>query len=203
MFNKQNIDLSKTNLLKITIVALICIVIGGIWFVKNNEINEDIVEKGSKAEIKNEEITAKGDQSAIETKGNTDFELHETDELDLEKLKSYGLPIVLDFGADSCIPCKEMAPVLKELNAELQGKAIIKFVDVWKYQKLADGYPIRVIPTQVFFDKDGKPYTPSDPEKMQMLMYGSRETNEHIFTTHEGGMTKEQILDVLKEMGVE
>ena len=34
-------------------------------------------------------------------------------------------------------------------------------------------------------------------------MYSSKDTNEHVFTTHEGGMTKEQILAVFKEMGVE
>ncbi|OLN32939.1 Thioredoxin [Desulfosporosinus metallidurans] len=39
---------------------------------------------------------------------------------------------MIDFGADSCVPCKEMAPVLKKLNTEMQGKAIVKFVDVWK-----------------------------------------------------------------------
>jgi len=127
----------------------------------------------------------------------------EATDINLEQLKSYGLPIVIDFGADSCIPCKEMAPVLKELNSELQGKAIIKFVDVWKYPELAEGYPISVIPTQLFFNKDGKPYTPSDPESMRMAMYVKDDTNEHVFTTHEGGMTKEQILNALSEMGLE
>jgi thioredoxin 1 len=36
-----------------------------------------------------------------------------------------------------------------------------------------------------------------------MKMYSSKETEEHMITTHEGGLTKEQILDVLREMGVE
>ncbi|MDD2351172.1 MAG: thioredoxin family protein, partial [Synergistaceae bacterium] len=52
--------------------------------------------------------------------GNPDFAL-KTKTLDLEKLKSYGLPILIDFGADSCVPCKEMAPVLEKLNKEYQG----------------------------------------------------------------------------------
>lgn len=112
------------------------------------------------------------------------------------------MPLIIDFGADSCLPCKEMAPVLKELNESLQGKAIIKFVDVWKYQDLAEGFPLRVIPTQFFFDKDGKPFLPSDPENMQMTIYKTKDNDTHVFTVHEGGMTKSQLLAVLEELGV-
>ena len=81
----------------------------------------------------------------------------EATSIDLGALTSYGLPIIIDFGADTCIPCKEMAPVLKTLNAEMQGKAIIKFVDVWKNGNAADGFPIQVIPTQVLINSDGTP----------------------------------------------
>ncbi|BAE85931.1 hypothetical protein DSY4142 [Desulfitobacterium hafniense Y51] len=133
---------------------------------------------------------------------DSDFALHVTQELDLEKLKSYGVPIIIDFGADSCIPCKEMAPVLKELNEELQGRAIVKFVDVWKYKKLAKGYPVNLIPTQIFIDAEGKPYQPQAPEAIQMNLYTLRETEEHVFTTHEGSLSKEQLLNILEEMGL-
>ena len=179
MSDENAIKPKKGIALKIIIpVLLVCIIIG-IWAVKNN----------------------KKDITAIDS-DNPDFALHVTEKIDLEKLKSYGLPIIIDFGADSCIPCKEMAPVLKELNAELSGKAIIRFVDVWKYQDFAEGYPISVIPTQIFVDTSGKPYKPEGPESMQMKQYSSRDTNEHVFTAHEGGMTKEQILSALKEMGM-
>lgn len=180
MHSEEIKKIRKSMALKIIVPALILCIVAGIWVVKNNK--KDINSVGS---------------------DNPDFALHITEEIGLEKLKSYGLPIIIDFGADSCIPCKEMAPVLKELNEELQGKAIIKFVDVWKYQALANGYPINVIPTQIFFDAKGKPFTPKNPEAMQMTLYAIKDTNEHVFTAHEGGMTKEQLLSVLKEMGVE
>lgn len=171
---------SKNNIaIKIIIpVLLLCAVIG-IYAVKNSK--KDIGSAGSK---------------------NPEFALHVTEKIDLDKLRSYGLPIIIDFGADSCIPCKEMAPVLKELNEELQGKAIVKFVDVWKYQALAQGYPISIIPTQIFIDADGKPYNPKNPEAMGMRLYALRDTNEHVFTAHEGGMTEVQLLSALKEMGL-
>ena len=123
--------------------------------------------------------------------------------IDLEQLKSYGLPIVIDFGADSCIPCKEMAPVLKALNQEMQGKAIVKFVDVWKNQTAAADFPVQVIPTQFFFDKEGNPFVPKDADAMRMMLYSTKDTNKHVYTAHQGGMTEEQLKAVLKEMGVE
>lgn len=183
--SEENVKKGKTFTLKIVIPVLILCIVAGIWFVKNSQNESVNIESNDIEDV------------------NPDFALHVTEELDLEQLKSYGVPIIIDFGADSCIPCKEMAPVLKKLNEDLRGKAIVKFVDVWKYQSLTEGYPISVIPTQVFFDKDGKPYTPTDPQAANMNMYAMKDTNEHIFTTHEGGMTEEMILAALKEMGLD
>jgi len=123
--------------------------------------------------------------------------------IDLEQLKSYGLPIVIDFGADSCVPCKEMAPVLQKLNKEMQGKAIVKFVDVWKNKNAAADFPVDLIPTQFYFDKEGNPFVPKDANAMQMKLYSTKDTNKHVYTAHEGGMTEAQLRAVLKEMGVE
>jgi len=129
--------------------------------------------------------------------------LNLTGPFDLAEYRAAGVPVIIDFGADSCIPCKEMAPVLVALHDELKGKVIIRFVDVWKYRDLAEGIPVRVIPTQVFFDATGKPFTPSDNLAIPMTQYSNRDTNEHVFTTHEGGITKDQLLSVLYEMGME
>lgn len=187
MGNSSPESMNIKQALKILIPILIVMAIGSIWFIKNSE---------------QPKITANQAGASSNPAGKPDFALHVTDELNLDKLKSYGLPIIIDFGASSCIPCKEMAPVLVKLNKELQGKAIIKFVDVWKYQKLAEGYPLRLIPTQMFFDKNGKPFTPADPQASGMKMYSTRDKNEHVFTVHEGGMTEAMILAALKEMGL-
>ncbi|OHD21904.1 MAG: thiol reductase thioredoxin [Spirochaetes bacterium GWB1_59_5] len=122
--------------------------------------------------------------------------------LDFKTLLSSGLPVIIDFGADSCIPCKEMAPVLVDLNASLKGKAIIHFIDVWKYHDLAEGIPIQVIPTQIFFDAKGKPFTPLEKAPVPFNMYSAKDTGEHVFTTHEGGLDKAQLLAILKDMGM-
>jgi thioredoxin 1 len=81
-----------------------------------------------------------------------------------------------------------MAPVLKKLNEEWQGKVNVKFVDVWKYPNEADNFPLQVIHTQFFFDGQGKPFVPSNPEGMQMIMYSVKDTQEHVYTSHHGGI---------------
>ncbi len=110
--------------------------------------------------------------------------------------------MIIDFGADECVPCKEMAPVLEHLNADYMDKAIIKFVDVWKTPQAASGFPVQVIPTQIFVNADGTPYVPSEDLGIQFIMYSDDTTNEHIFTAHQGGLTEDQLELVLKDMGV-
>ena len=67
-----------------------------------------------------------------------------------------GLVTMLDLGAHKCIPCKMMAPIIAELQKEYKGRASIIFIDVWEHREQAQRYGIRGIPTQIFYDKEGK-----------------------------------------------
>lgn len=67
-----------------------------------------------------------------------------------------GMVTMVDLGADKCIPCKMMAPILERLEEAYRGRAAIVFLDVWKDQAPAKRFGIRAIPTQIFFDEDGK-----------------------------------------------
>ncbi len=132
---------------------------------------------------------------------DTPFALR-TAQIDLDSLKKLNVPIIIDFGADSCIPCKEMAPVLIKLNEEMQNKAVIKFVDVWKHPNGADGFPVQVIPTQIIINADGTPYVPKQVNDIQFMKYSSKEDKKHIFTAHQGGLTEQQMRNILQDMGV-
>jgi thioredoxin 1 len=90
-----------------------------------------------------------------------------------------GMVTMLDIGADRCIPCKMMAPIMKELEEEYKGKAAILFIDVWKHRDQGPKFGIRAIPTQIFYDKDGR----------EVLR-------------HEGFMDKKSIVAVLERLGV-
>ena len=65
-------------------------------------------------------------------------------------------PKLVDLGADRCVPCRMMTPVLAELSREYAGQLDVVFIDVWKTKGEAGHYGIRVIPTQIFFDAKGK-----------------------------------------------
>jgi thioredoxin 1 len=101
-------------------------------------------------------------------------------EEEFKKAIASGKPVLVDFGANSCIPCRQMRPVLKEIGTEYSAKAKILVIDVYKFQDLARQYGVQLIPTLVFFDSKGK------------------EAFRHL-----GILEKEKIVAKLKEIGME
>jgi len=177
---------NKKTLIRAVVLILIILVVIGIYIYKKAE--ESKINSSAQAEEYSEESIPL-----------------EISSVDLEEIKSYGVPFVIDFGSDSCIPCKEMAPVLETLHEEFQGKAIVHFVDVWKNQTAAAEFPVSVIPTQVFYNADGTPFVPSEEllQEMEFTLYSSKTDNEHFFTVHQGGVTEDQMRKIFAEMGVE
>jgi thioredoxin 1 len=74
---------------------------------------------------------------------------------DLEVLQSQQ-PVLVDFGADWCPPCKAISPLVDTLAEEYAGKAKIAKVDVDTNPAITAKYGVRNLPTLLFF-KDGKP----------------------------------------------
>ncbi|MBN1424363.1 thioredoxin family protein [Candidatus Fermentibacteria bacterium] len=93
--------------------------------------------------------------------------------------KPAALPRLVDLGADKCVPCKMMAPILGELKRDYADQFGVEVIDVWKDSAPGRAYGIRVIPTQIFFDASGKE-----------------------LWRHEGFMGKEDILKKWAELGV-
>ena len=113
-------------------------------------------------------------QLSPEAPEGTATESHSYNELPVK-----GMVTMIDLGARSCIPCKMMAPIMKKVEEKYKGKAAILFIDVWKNQAPAKRFGIGAIPTQIFFDKEG------------------REVYRHV-----GFMSEESIVKQLKRMGV-
>ena len=98
---------------------------------------------------------------------------------DFRKALTGGKPMVVDFGSNSCIPCRQLRPVLQKIRKDHTGKLEVLIIDVRNNQKLASDYQVQVIPTVVFFDPAGK----------------------EVFR-HQGFMSEEKVKEQLAKMGV-
>ena len=192
---------------KTTITVLLLVIIGvviiGIYFTKNPVSQEKNQPEVQLQQTKPDESQQADTEKADNEETAADFSLDVSEMIDYEALAAYGLPIIVDYGSDSCIPCKQMAPVLEKMNEEMQGKAFIKFVDVWKYPDAAGNVPVQVIPTQILVNADGPPFVPGEElaAQIEFIMYSSKDTGEHVFTVHQGGITEDQMRMILTEMG--
>jgi thioredoxin 1 len=113
-----------------------------------------------------------GEKSKTDVAGNMS-------QSDAGSQKATKLPLLVDLGKGTCIPCKKMKPILEELTIEYQGRAIVKVIDLRYEPQAAKQYKIRLIPTQIFYDAD---------------------SNE--VYRHEGFMDKQSIETKFAEMGV-
>ncbi len=87
---------------------------------------------------------------------STRAELPSATGTDVKKALASGRPLVIDLGARHCIPCKKMAPILESLSNEYRGRAGVLFIDVNEDQAAALKFRIQMIPTQIFFNAQGK-----------------------------------------------
>jgi thioredoxin 1 len=90
------------------------------------------------------------------------------------------LPRMVDLGAGKCIPCKMMKPILDDLRANYADRFTTEFIDVWENPDAGKPYGIEMIPTQIFYNAEGK----------------------ELFR-HQGFFGKEDILGKWKELGVD
>jgi thioredoxin 1 len=68
-----------------------------------------------------------------------------------ELINAPGMPVLVDFFADWCGPCKMMSPVLEQIAAELSGKLKVIKIDVDKNQAAAAQFKVQGVPTLILF----------------------------------------------------
>ena len=131
-----------------------------------------LVGQSNRAQGKERETNAPSNQTTSE-----EGTVLVTNNLDLDF--SRHMVTFIELGADRCIPCKAMQPIMKEIAKEYAGKIQVVFYDVWKDPTPARKYRIQLIPTQVFIDQSGK----------------------EVFR-HVGFFAKEEMLSIFKEKGI-
>jgi peptidylprolyl isomerase len=97
----------------------------------------------------------------------------------LEQALLNGKPTLAEFGRGTCIPCKEMKPILEELAVQYKDRLNVAIVSVDDYSQLTSYYKVMAIPTQIGFDNNGK----------------------EVFR-HVGAWPKDQIISQLSKLGV-
>lgn len=97
------------------------------------------------------------------------------------KIKENPKVTFVELGSVNCIPCKQMKPIMEDIEKEYPTQVKVVFHDVWTQKGKVDAekYKIRLIPTQVFLDSLGKEYF-----------------------RHEGFFPKEELVKILKQKGV-
>jgi thioredoxin 1 len=176
----------KKKLLKILAPIIIVILVAGVWVLKNIDFKKS-------DELINAVLVTPIEEEHFELDAKT---------LDMSVLLQYNMPIVLDFGSDSCLPCISFYPILKAMHKEMYGKVIIKYIDVYEYGEIAQGYPVSVIPTQIFINADGTPYVPNKKLDIDFTIYNYNSNGEHAFTAHEGVLSQKELLAIIEDMGV-
>lgn len=152
-----------TKAMKIAVIVVLVAVVGVVFALKRQ----------NQSQVSGPAASASPNPSTTETKPQNPENTPGTE-------TAVNLPRLLDLGADKCIPCKMMAPILEELKTRYRGKLRVDFIDVWKNPGEAEKSGIRVIPTQIFYDASGKE------------LY-----------RHEGFFSKEDILAKWKEFGID
>lgn len=132
-----------------------------------------------------------------------DFALNLTYEtgVNFEELKSHNLPILIQIGVDTDDISIGMKTDVKKLNHEMEGKALVKYIDIGLYPELVQeiGVVISNIPAQFLIDSNGEPYKTAESEALGYKMITDREGN-HIYTVHYGDMTYEEMKTLLEKM---
>jgi thioredoxin 1 len=148
-----------SNIWKIAVVAALVVAVGAVLAMKGKEGAKQ-TEVKVEAQTPDVKETVHGQQAT-------------------EPVAAKKLPRLVDLGADKCIPCKAMKPILDELRTTYAGTMDVVFIDVWKNPEAGKKYGINIIPTQIFFDAGGS----------------------ELFR-HEGFLSRADILAKWKELGI-
>jgi peptidylprolyl isomerase len=150
---------------------------GSVSIVTIVEVTETIVKIDANHPLAGQDLTFNIELVEI---GSSQSQESNLTSIPLEEALASGKPTIAEFGRGTCIPCKQMKPILENLALEYKDRLNVSIVSVDEYRDLTNHYQIMAIPTQIGFDSSGK----------------------EIFR-HVGFWAKEDIVAKLKEAGIE
>ena len=140
------------------------------------EVNETTIKLDANNPLAGKDITFEIQLIEI---GSSQSQESSLTSITLEEALANSKPTIAEFGRGTCIPCKQMKPILEDLALEYKDRLNVSIVSVDDYRDLTNFYKVMAIPTQIGFDSSGK----------------------EIFR-HVGFWAKEEIITKLTEMGI-
>jgi len=141
--------MSKNTLNAVLIVAVIGLVAGVAWFKTSTQGDAPAPRAPNVVQTTDESASPAPSAEAV-----SDTESRSVAEA--AAAEAVKLPRLVDLGADKCIPCKKLAPILEELKKEYAGRLDVVVIDVWKHPDLGKPYEYKLIPTQILYDAEGQ-----------------------------------------------
>ena len=191
--------MNKTQVKKIISIILILVVVGilfGIYTYKNknnqstdnNRISSE-AQDGSKSNSSSNEV------------GNSNNKIETDEPIDYDGIVKEGKPLILIFGSEDCIACRQLKPVMEKLSDKYEGKIYIKYVDIVKHPDFYDNYRFQYIPSLIFFKNDGTPYIPSKEYVDEYNFEIAKDDSGNAkYTLHQGALPQEILENIIQEL---
>lgn len=191
--------MNKTQVKKIISIILILVVVGilfGIYTYKNksNQSTEN-------NRIVSEAQDGSKSNSSSNDGGNSNNSIETDEPIDYDGIVKEGKSLILIFGSEDCIACRQLKPVMEKLSDKYEGKIYIKYVDIVKHPDFYDNYKFQYIPSLIFFKNDGTPYIPSkeyiDEYNFEIAKDDSGNAK---YTLHQGALPQEILENIIQEL---
>lgn len=191
--------MNKTQIKKIISIILILVVVGilfGIYTYKNksNQSTEN-------NRIVSEAQDGSKSNSSSNDGGNSNNSIETDEPIDYDGIVKEGKSLILIFGSEDCIACRQLKPVMEKLSDKYEGKIYIKYVDIVKHPDFYDNYKFQYIPSLIFFKNDGTPYIPSkeyiDEYNFEIAKDDSGNAK---YTLHQGALPQEILENIIQEL---
>lgn len=191
--------MEKTQIKKIISIILIIVVVCilfGIYIYKNLNNNSTEANKA----VSESQNSSEGSSSNKD--GETSGKPIETDQpIDYEGIFGEGKPLILAFGSEDCVACRQLKPILQKLSDKHDGDIYIKYVDIVKNPDSYDDYRFQFIPSLIFFKKDGSPYIPSKEYIDEYNFEIAKDDSDNAkYTLHQGALPKEILESIIQEL---
>ena len=191
--------MNKTQVKKIISIILILVVVGilfGIYTYKNKN-NQSTENNRISSEAQN---SIKSNSSSNEG-GNSNNSIETDEPIDYDGIVKEGKPLILIFGSEDCIACRQLKPVMEKLSDKYDGKIYIKYVDIVKHPDFYDNYRFQYIPSLIFFRNDGTPYIPSKEYVDEYNFEIAKDDSGNAkYTLHQGALPQEILENIVQEL---